>query len=830
MTTLGARSASIAHAQREAVACSHCGLPVPRGLVEESAEHQFCCNGCRTVFGVLRGGGLERYYAVRDSVRAERRAALTTDADFAEMDDPVYMDQFVRVREDGFCETDLVLEGVHCAACVWLVERLDRVSPAVVSSRLDLRRATVSVAWNPNAGSLPGVARSLASLGYTPHPPRGGAREAVRRSENRTYLIRCAVAGALAGNIMLIAIALYGGWFAGMSHEFQTFFRWLSAGLGLTSLAWPGRVFFAGAINALRTRTANLDLPIALALGVGGVWGIANTITGAGEIYFDSLGMLVFLLLVGRWIQHAQQRRAADAVELLFTLTPTRARLLDGRGDARSVPADTLQVDDRVEVLADDTVPADGEVVEGQSDVDEALLTGESRPRRVGGGDVVSAGSVNLSGRLVVRVAAPVQEARIAQLMRLVSEATSAKSRVVKFADRIAGWFVLVVMVLASVTAAVWWPSGAHGAMEHATALLIVACPCALGLATPLVMTVSIGRLARMGVLVKSADVIERLSRPGRLMLDKTGTLTEGTLTVAERVGEDHAWALAAIAERESRHPVARAITQAFATPASELAVAADDLHARPGLGVEAIVGEQRVAVGSARLMETLGVVLDDDARDWIEARANAGSPVFVSLDGTLAGIAVLDDSLRSGSLRSTRTLRKNGWRASVLSGDRAATVARIAGELGIEDACGEVTPEQKLEAVRHASGANASRGPVVMVGDGVNDAAAIAAADVGIAVQGGAEASLEAADVACQRVGLEPIVDLIDESRRAMRRVRLCLCCSLGYNAVAAGCAMAGLVTPLFAAVLMPLSSLTVLTIAASGGARRSSNDGGGA
>ncbi|HHN77715.1 MAG TPA: heavy metal translocating P-type ATPase, partial [Phycisphaerales bacterium] len=326
------------------VRCAHCALPVPPGLVEPGAEHQFCCSGCKTVYNIIHGSDLARFYAIRDAVGdPDAQPARTTESDYAEYDDPAYLDVYARPLEGGLMETSFLLEGVHCAACVWLVERLDRVVPGVVSSRLDFRRATVTLTFNPAVSPLSAVARGLDTLGYPPHPPRGMKKEQIRRAEDRRYWIRVGVAGALAGNIMLVAIALYGGMFGGIGREYEQLFRWTSAVLGLLSLAWPGSVFFRGAVAALRTRSVNLDVPIAIALGVGGVWGLVNTIRGTGEIYFDSLSALVFLLLVGRWIQHAQQRRAADAVELLFTLAPTRATLIeqsDGAERRRTVPVE----------------------------------------------------------------------------------------------------------------------------------------------------------------------------------------------------------------------------------------------------------------------------------------------------------------------------------------------------------------------------------------------------------------------------------------------------------------------------------------------------------
>lgn len=810
----------------EAVLCDHCSLPVPPGLVEPGAERQFCCSGCKTVYNIIHGSDLAQFYKIREAVGdPDAQPARTTESDYAEFDDPAYLNAYARPLEGGLMETGFLLEGVHCAACVWLVERLDRLVPGVVTTRLDFRRATASITWNPAVAPLSAVAKGLENLGYPPHPPRGMKKEQIRQAEDRQYWIRVGVAGALAGNIMLLAIALYGGLFGGIGHEFEQLFRWFSAGLGVLSLAWPGSVFFRGAIAALRTRTANLDVPIALALAVGGAWGLSNTIRGTGEIYFDSLSALVFLLLVGRWIQHGQQRRAADAIELLFTMAPTRATLIeeaDGVERRRTVPIEAVEPGAVVEILADESIPVDGDVLAGQSKVDQAVLTGESVPVGVTPGDTVAAGTVNLAAAIRVRVTAAGEEARVGRLMRLVADAADRKAPVVRLADRLAGYFTIIITSLAFITAAVWAFITPALAVEHATALLIVACPCALGLATPLVLSVVTGRLARNGTMVKGADALERLAKPGTLLLDKTGTLTVGGLHVAAWEGDESLQPLVAALERHSAHPAARALAQLADDP-----FAVEHVEQAPAAGIRGEVEGRSIAAGTAAYLESLGVAPNGDLLAWAAAQAEGSirTPVFIAADGVMTAAATLGDQPRPDARSMLDRARAAGWSITVLSGDRPEVVRAVARELDIDEqhALGAQTPEDKLAHVRRLlEQKDEHSGPVVMVGDGVNDAAALAAADVGIAVHGGAEASLEAADAAIQRPGLAPIMGLIDASRESMARVRLCLAVSLTYNAVAASLAMLGLIHPLIAAVLMPASSITVVAIAASGVRKR--------
>ncbi len=791
------------------VACAHCGLPVPPALVEAGDARQFCCAGCRTVWSVIHEHGLDRYYGVRDAAGATGRPARASGRSYASFDDPSFLERYSRPAPGGLLAIELFLEGVHCAACVWLVERVPRVVDGVVEVRLDYARSRATLLWDPAVVPLSRAAAALDALGYPPHPFRGVKARDMARQADRAMLLKIGVAGALAMNAMGIAFALYGGMRHGMEPEFARLFRWASLALAIPALLYPGGVFLKGAWAALRTRTLHMDVPIALGILAAFASSAVNTVRGAGEVYFESLTALIFLLLVGRFLQTRQQRVAADATELLSSLAPSTARLLSG-SEVREVPLEALLPGARVEVRAGDTVPADGVVRAGRSELDLSLLTGESRPVGAGPGDAVHAGTVNLSGRLEIEVERTGEETRVGRLMQLVEEHARRRAPIVQLADRISGWFVLAVLVLAAVTGAIWWRVDPSRAVSNVVALLIVTCPCALGLATPLAVGAAIGRASRIGLLIKGADVIERLARPGRFWLDKTGTLTEGRVAIVRTAGDPAALRLAAALEAHSAHPVARAFA-ALAGDGSDAGFeppAAEEVVEMRGAGIAGLVAGRAVAVGS---LDFPGVAPPEgplaDAVD--DALAEGLTPLVVAVDGIPVAVAVLGDPLRPDAPSALERLRAAGWEIGILSGDQPAVVSAVAHRLGIADALarGGVRPEEKLRLVA----GEAARGRVAMAGDGVNDAAALAAATVGIGVHGGAEAALAAADVYSARPGVAPLADLIEGAQRTMGVIRRNLLFSLLYNLAGVGLAMAGLINPIAAAILMPLSSLTV-------------------
>ena len=781
--------------------CAHCGLDVPADRIPLAATRAFCCSGCATAWQVLHAAGLEHYYAL--SRRREARVESSGRA-FAEFDHDAFRTLHVQRRADGLDEASLYLEGVHCPSCVWLVERVPQAVPGMAGAELDLSRGRVRVSWDPSRVQLSAIARFLDTLGYRPHPFRGGRSDERRRAEDRAMLVRIGVAGALAANTMLAALALYSGWLSGMERDWARVFRVLSLLLAAPALFGPGRVFLRGAWSSLRTRTLHMDVPVAIALGTAFARGVANTLTDRGPVYFDGVAMLVFLLLVGRFLQQRAARAAADSAELMYGLSPATARVRQA-GELRELPSEALLPGMEAEVRAGETVPADGVVLEGEGPLDLSLLTGESRPRSVASGDDVFAGTVNRGRTLVLRVERAGEDTRLGRILREVEEGASRRAPIVRSADRLAGGFVAAVLVLAAATWALWRAHDSSAAIDHAIALLIITCPCALALATPLAVTVAIGRAARGGVLVKGGDTLEALATPGALVLDKTGTLTEGRPALLAWDGPEWVRAEVLALERHATHPVATAFAQAWptVTPA-----AAEEVRVEIGGGVAGLVAGRRVAVGSPA---------------WIARRAEASpfpmrsaatlSPVWVAVDGRVVAVAGFGDRLRDDAAATLERLRADGWTLHLLSGDDPVVVAETARALGIAAACtrGGASPEDKRAAVE----ALARHGRVVMVGDGVNDAAAIARATVGVGVHGGAEACLAAADVYLSRPGLASLVALTTGARRTLGVIRVGLAFSLAWNVVGAALAIAGLVNPLVAAIGMPVSSLTVVLLA---------------
>lgn len=798
-------------------ACAHCDLPVPAARMVEGVAHQFCCDGCATVYDILHANGLTAYYDLRDD---ERSPAASTEHAYREYDDPAFAERFIVGSADGTARIELYLEGVHCVACLWLIERLPELTQGVRETRLDITRSVVSVQWAPDEVALSTVARWLDRLGYPPHPYRASSLQEARKREDRRWLMRMGVAGATAGNIMLMSFALYSGDFFGMAAEYEHFFRYGSMLLALPAVFWAGEPFLRGAVNALRTRTAQMDLPIALGILAGFASGVVNTLRGAGDIYFDSVATLIFLLLVGRRLQQRQQRIAADAAELKHALTPLHARRVEeGIGELKDIPIMAIATGDLLEVRAGETFPADGVVEEGESQVDAAVLTGESRPVDVERGDEVHAGTVNLSGLIHLRAEKAGLETRVGQIMEAVEEAARRRAPIMSLADRISGWFVAVVVALALVVFAGWATVSVSQGVDRAIALLIVSCPCALGLATPLAIAAALGRAARAGILIKGGDVLERLNRPCRFYFDKTGTLTKGGFRVwawhqrsdAALHGLDLEARVAGL-ERHATHPLARALLE-HSNHAEDISPAAIE-HVM-GKGLVARLSDGLWRVGSPAWVmarEANAETSSEHPTDgWAEVRlaevtGSGATPVVVSRDGQVVAVIGLADELRPDAEASLEALRSWGHDVEILSGDHPAAVERVAERLGVTRAGGGASPEDKLRVVERSSM------PAVMVGDGVNDAGALSAAAVGVAVHGGAEASLSAADVFITREGVDPVVELVSGARRTMSVIRRNLVFSLVYNVIGVTLAATGVIGPLGAAALMPLSSLTVV------------------
>jgi Cu2+-exporting ATPase len=711
-------------------------------------------------------------------------------------------------------EIGLFLDAIRCAGCVRRVEQslaaLDGVEQASVSFATERAR----VRYDPARQSVAGIVARVRELGYGATPYDPDALERPSAEGARRALVRLLVAGFLAANAMSLSLALYLGSYQDIEPGLRAALRWLVVGVSLPAVTWCAAPFWRGAWAGLRRRSLTMDVPVVLGSSTAFVASVVGTLGEAKHVFADSAATIVFLLLLGRTLERSARAKAAGAVERLLAALPSRARRRGAAG-IEEVPPVELATGDRVLVAPGAAFPADGRVEEGATEVDESLVSGESRPRLRERGDEVTGGTRNLACEVEIEVTAPVARGSLARMAALLERSELARPSIQRAADRVAAVFAPAVLGAGLLAGAGWLLAGASAldAALVAAAVLIVACPCALGLATPVAVVTALGRGARLGILFKSGEALERCARVDRALLDKTGTVTEGrprvwSVVAAPGVSDDELLGAAAAAEGGLAHPLAAALREAVRARGLRPA----ELAARrvlPGRGVVAGEGALRVAVGTLALLESEGI---DVPAELVEAGAKVAARgatlAWVARGREALGFAALEDALRADAALAVSRLRGLGVEPSLVSGDHADAVALAAARTGISNWAADVTPEQKVARVE----AERSRGGRPLVaGDGVNDAAALAAAEVGIAFARGADVSVHAAHVVVRAPRLGAVPDAIELSRAALRRIRQGLALAVGYNALAVPLAAAGWLEPLAAAVAMSCSSLLV-------------------
>ena len=728
------------------------------------------------------------------------------------------------VHDVPLAETGLQLDGLRCAGCVHRVEQALRALPGVASASVSYATHRAWVQHERKRIDAAALVACVNSLGYTatPYDPETVDRPA--RAHAREALVRLLVASFLAANVMLVSLALYFGT-GTIDETTRRALRWLAIALSIPSVTWCAVPFWRGAWVGLRRRELTLDVPVVLGFGTSFVVSIIGTLAETSHVFADSASMIVFLILLGRSLEGGARARAASAVERFVRLAPETAQRRTAEG-LETVAATSLGVGDLVVVAPGQAIPADGRVALGATEVDESLLSGESEPvvRRLG--DSVTGGTRNVLEEIEVVVTARVEAGTFARIASLLERAQAERPRVQRLADRISGVFAPAVLVAAGGTAVAWTLAGAPPIQVAliAASVLIVACPCALGLATPVAIAAAIGRAAGFGVLFKSGAAVERCARVGVALLDKTGTLTEGRLSVAEMVpvdGTDATAVLAAAAavEGAATHPIAAAIREA-AGSAGLVVAEATPRYVVPGQGVVAGLarcGAAQLLVGSRALLADHGISVTGEFEETARKAADRGeSLAFVAQRDArgerVLGLIGLADLPRADAARAVRRLGDLGIEVALVSGDHRAAVAQAAARAGIVEYAAEVSPAGKVDAVRahRSAGAKGSR-TVLLAGDGVNDAAALAAADVGVAFARGADVAIHAADVIVHAPHLGALADAVEVARATLGRIRENLALALLYNVVAVPLAATGFLHPLSAAIAMGLSSLAV-------------------
>lgn len=704
---------------------------------------------------------------------------------------------------NGLAVLHLLVENVHCANCIATVERKLNALDGVVEARLNFSTRRLRVRWREVATDAATILRVLADAGYPATPYDPAILDSDGRADETELLRAMGIAGFAAANVMLLSVSVWAGlWSNDMGPATRDLLHWISALIVLPAVAWAGRPFFRSAVNALFARRVNMDVPISLAIILSLVVSVLGTAQGAEHAWFDAAATLLFFLLVGRYLDRRARSRACSAAERLLLLRAATATVVDADGRRRTVPAEALREGLRVAVAAGERIPADGELVSGMSDIDTALVTGESEPRATTPGDAVFAGTINLTAPVEMVVRGAGEATLLAEIVRLVEAAEQGRAKYVRIADRTARLYAPLVHLLAVATYVGWFVVAGAGwqvALLHAVAVLIITCPCALGLAVPAVQVVASGRLFSHGVLMKSADGLERLAAADTVIFDKTGTLTLGRPRLVNRASLAKTdLAVAARLAVVSRHPLSRALVR-VAEAEGLGSAAAMDAREVPGCGIVASIDGVETRLGRRDWCGVADGKIDDGA---------ITSELWLTRAGTAPVRFAFADTLRADAGGTIDALARHGYVVELLSGDRPAIVSAVADDLGIPVWRGGATPKDK--AARLAELAAQGR-KVLMVGDGLNDAPALAAASVSMSPAAAADVSQTTADFVFQGDRLGPILTAIDVARAARRLVFQNFALAIGYNLVAVPFAMAGQVTPLIAALAMSSSSLVV-------------------
>ena len=795
--------------------CFHCGLPVPPNtsltVWINNKNQPMCCAGCQAVAQTIVDSGLEGFYKHRTAPAPTANDVLP---DFLQQlsvyDEPDLQKSFVSDVGYNQREAALILEGITCPACVWMNEQHLKTLPGVIDIQANFSTRRLHVRWDNSKIKLSSILQAIHEIGYKAHPYDPLQHQEIIESEHKLLLQRLGVAGVLGMQVMMLAIALYTGEFTGAEEKYKHFFYWISLLLTLPVVLFSARAFFEPALRDLRHLKFGMDVPVSLGILFAFIGSVKTTITGSGEVYYDSVVMFTFFLLLARYLELIARKRATETSENLIHVIPATA-LRISHNTEELVPVAHLNIGDRVLIKPGETIPADGHIVEGRSSVDESLLSGESLPISRKIGEPVIGGSINIESPIQILVDTIGQDSLLSRITRLMEQSQMEKPQITRLADRAAAYFVPAVLILAALVGAYWWFKNDPHWFETVLSMLVVTCPCALSLATPAAMTVATDTMMKLGMLVTRGHAIETLSHVDHFIFDKTGTLTEGKLklnhieTVPE-MSEEQCLNIACALEAHSEHPIAKAI---ISTSTDKNVMEASNMINIPGAGLTGFINNTQYIIGNANhIAEFSEAKLDEDLFRTLDQKSS--SLIFLADEKQLHAVFILQDSLRPDAESMIQQLKNRGKKISLLSGDSEIAVKAISDQLGIDDFQHNLKPENKLHELKRLQ----EQGEILaMIGDGVNDAPVLAGAQVSIAMGTGAQIARANADLILLKNQLPIIVKAIDVARKTVRIIKQNMIWAVAYNLIALPIAAMGFLEPWMAAIGMSLSSLLVVT-----------------
>ncbi|MCG9597465.1 cadmium-translocating P-type ATPase [Vibrio sp. Isolate25] len=775
--------------------CYHCGEEVPVNTdfkVEILGEiRAMCCPGCETVAQTIVDSGLVSYYQYRTAPAEKADLVPEQLQALIHYDNEEVQSEFVRNAEDK-AEVTLSLEGVSCAACAWLIEKQVSTRTGVLSIRVNTTTNRAILAWDKTQTKLSELLSSIHQLGYKAAPFEADKQEAAYHESMKQYLYRLGIAGLATMQVMMLAVALYLEVFGDLEPEFKSYFRWVSLIFATPVMLYSALPFYLNAWRSIRSRTLGMDVPVSLAMIFAYFASLVATVTEQGEVFFESISMFAFFLLVGRFLEMRARRKAAAASGNLLKLIPAIATKLDGD----QVPVKTLKLGDQIRVLPGEHVPADGRIIKGRVHIDESMLTGESVPVVKNIDDHVYAGTLNGEESFELEVMSTKADSMISNIVRLQDEAQLSKPKIAQIADVVARYFVAIILVIAAGTWFFWHQTKPDDAFWIMLSVLVATCPCALSLATPTALTCATSRMGNLGILLRKGHVFETLCKVNHLIIDKTGTLTHGDIVISEvntfsDTSKEEALALAASLESHANHPIARAFKSY-----QNVDIQVTDVENMIGSGIQGVHQGKKVKIGSAHF------ILGEQA----QAEPNS---VYLSLDDQHIATFTYQDPIRAESKTFIERFKQAGIKVTLLTGDSESNANVVAKEIGIETVIAEAKPQDKLEYLKKVDGTDVT----MMIGDGINDAPTLAGAHLSIAMGGGADVAKASADMVLLGDQLDRILEARTLALQTRKIIRENLIWSLGYNVLILPLAVAGFVAPYFAVVGMSASSIIVVS-----------------
>lgn len=783
------------------VKCDHCHLEFSDSVMIHDGEYRFCCNGCRGIFHLLKDEGLESFYSkMGDTTLLPPTEQFEASSNF---DTPAFHERFVTIDSEGLSQVSLVIEGIHCAACVWLNEKALHKMNGVIEANINYTNNKARITWDANALKLSAIIDMIRAIGYNAFPYDASFQEVRANKERKEYYLRMAVATFAAMNMMWIAVAQYAGYFTGITQDIKTILNIAEWFLATPVLFYSGWVFYRGAYYGLRNRTVTMDLLVVTGSSLAYLYSIYITVFEKGEAYFDSVAMIITFVLFGKFLEVLSRKNAADTLDVMSKHIPSEVTIVDGES-VREVNVNEVKVGDIIRIRSGERCAIDGVVMSGEGNFDESNLTGESEPIFKRPNDTIISGTTSIDALLTYKATKDFAHSTLSNLVNLLENALSHKPNIEKLANRLSQHFSSTILFLAIGTFWFWyfWPHSFDRSLMVGISVIIIACPCALALATPVATLVGLALGAKRGILFKSAAQIETMAKASMVVLDKTGTITQGRPEVVyAKIHMPFEPQMLYSLTKASKHPISRGVSEYLErTEGMFEPNALEEVKEIPARGIVARLDGKMIVGGNALLM--------NDSKIKIESVSDK-SLFYYAVDGVLAATYELRDLPKEKAFESINILKKFGLRVVMLTGDHERAAKRVADEVGIDEVHAHLSPEQKAAFIENAHNEGYV---VVMAGDGVNDLLALARADIGISMGSGSDIAIDVSDVVLLNDSLTSLAEAFAISRRTYGLIKQNLGISLVYNSITIPLAMLGYVIPLMAAISMSFSSLLVV------------------